>query len=808
VAPEVLPAQGTSPDEQELTMALRSMHRHAGPARLAGFLAAAFLVGAAAVALAAVPELPRAYVDTSLPASPGRTIAVAAGGDFQSALDAAQPGDVITLAAGATFTGNFVLPNKSGTGWIVIRTSAPDGSLPVPGTRITPADAAALPKVVTANSNPAIATAAGAHHYRLIGLEVSVAAGVASNNGLVALGSGVQSSLEQIPHDIVLDRLYIHGNASVNLRRGVALNSASTAVIDSYVAEAHDRTYDAQALCGWNGPGPYKIVNNYLEGAAENVLFGGADPTITNLVPSDIEIRGNHFFKPLSWRLGDPSYAGIRWVVKNLFELKNAQRLLIDGNVFEQNWEDAQNGMAILFTVRNQDGHAPWSVVQDVTFTNNLVRHAAGGIQLLGVDTNFPSQRTSRVWIRNNVFEDVDGARWGGRGRLFAVLNGTADLVIEHVTGLQSGDVLGADWAPNTGFVFRDNIVADNGYGVVADRSSLEALATYFPGATFVNNALAGGSPADYPPGNFFPPAVADVGFVDLAAGDYHLAAFSPYRAAGTDGKDLGADVDALQSAIGGSTSSGGGGGTTVTGADLAVTAVGNPPSFGALGGTFTVGVTVQNQGDLSASSSTTRYYLSADRQKSSADTQLTGNSSVPSLVAGASSTKTVTLTIPSTTALGSYFLLACADAAGAVTESDETNNCAASATMIQITRPDLVEVTVSNPPASVSPGGSFAVTDTVRNQGSVASKSSTTRFYLSADQQKGSTDKRLTGNHTVPALAPGASATKSATVTVPTSVPPGTYYLLACADDGHALVELDEANNCRAAASQVTVGP
>src|SRR5207245_2741765 len=121
------------------------------------------------------PELPRVLLDTTYTAPTGGTLrTVNAGGDFQAALNAAQPGDVITLEAGATFTGNYTLPNKSGSGWIIIRTSAPDASLPPPGTRITPAYASALPKVVSPNSAAAIATLAGAHHYRLIGLEVTI----------------------------------------------------------------------------------------------------------------------------------------------------------------------------------------------------------------------------------------------------------------------------------------------------------------------------------------------------------------------------------------------------------------------------------------------------------------------------------------------------------------------------------------------------------------------------------------------------------------------------------------------------------
>src|SRR3989449_1257556 len=121
---------------------------------------------------AASPERPRATVNTDDVRPIGRTIAVPAGGDFQAALNAAQPGDVITLEAGATFTGPFTLPNKAGTGWITVRTSAPDSSLPAPGTRVNPSYAAVMPKIVAgSNVGPAIQAASGAHHFRFIGIE-------------------------------------------------------------------------------------------------------------------------------------------------------------------------------------------------------------------------------------------------------------------------------------------------------------------------------------------------------------------------------------------------------------------------------------------------------------------------------------------------------------------------------------------------------------------------------------------------------------------------------------------------------------
>ena len=49
---------------------------------------------------------------------------------------------------------------------------------------------------------------------------------------------------------------------------------------------------------------------------------------------------------------------------------------------------------------------------------------------------------------------------------------------------------------------------------------------------------------------NFLPLLLSLVGFVDLAGGDYRLAPTSPYKNAGTDGKDVGCDFDALKSKI------------------------------------------------------------------------------------------------------------------------------------------------------------------------------------------------------------------------------------------------------------------
>ncbi len=283
---------------------------------------------------------------TAAVARPSR---VKAGGNVQSALNAAKPGDTILLQAGATFVGNFVLPEKApaGDAVITIRSSAPDSQLPGPGARMTPAYAAKLPKLRSPNGSPALATAAGAHHYRLQFLEFLANAKGAGD--IVALGdaSNGQHTLDEVPYELTLDRLYIHGDVKDGQRRAIALNSASTTVVNSHISAIKAKDGDSQAIAGSNGPGPYTIFNNYLEAAGQIVLFGGADPFIVDLVPSDITVQKNHFSKPLSWK-------SEKLVVKTLLELRNAQRVTIDGNLFENSWTQSTFGAAIMFHSVNQ----------------------------------------------------------------------------------------------------------------------------------------------------------------------------------------------------------------------------------------------------------------------------------------------------------------------------------------------------------------------------------------------------------------------------------------------------------------------
>jgi hypothetical protein len=230
------------------------------------------------------------------------TIEVPAGGNLQAAIDAAIPGDTILLAPGATYIGNFVLPLHGGTTYITIRTGASDDLLPPVGVRMSPAYAPYLAKIKSPTGMAAVRTAPGAAFWRLQYLEFLPT--LKSQNDIIALGDGssAQNTLEKMPHHLILDRLYVHGDPLTGQKRGIALNSGDTSIVSSYVSDIKAAGQDTQAVGGWNGSGPYYIANNYFEATGNGVMIGGDDPKIPNLTPTDIVFRGNTISRPLSWR--------------------------------------------------------------------------------------------------------------------------------------------------------------------------------------------------------------------------------------------------------------------------------------------------------------------------------------------------------------------------------------------------------------------------------------------------------------------------------------------------------------------------
>ena len=544
------------------------------------------------------PALPiTGAVITCLPDTTGyKIITVGPAGrnytDLQFAINAAQLGTVIILDAGATFYGGFVLPNKTtGTGWIIITSSRMD-LLPAKEVRINPTAATgnssfptqanAMSKIVTNNSSgiPCFKTNANAHHYRLTGLEITAATTVIDSYGLINLGDGssAQNQLSQVPDHFVIDRCYIHGHTNATtMKFGVRLDCANAAIIDCYISDFHSIGNDAQAIAGINGPGPFKIINNYLEASGENILFGGAAPAIPGLVPSDIEIRQNYFFKPFTWKVGHPSYAGKHWTIKNLFELKTGKRVLLDGNIMENSWADlpiGQSGYAILLTIRTEGGASPQADVSDITISNNMLRHIGAGVSISGSDGG-AGIKSKRIKIYNNLFEDINGPLYGDQNNAapndgtFLQIGEPQDVIVDHNTVFQTGAITWAYKVMN-GFVYTNNMsnsyISAGGYQGIYGPGYTQGnsvMAYYFPDITDVNkrfnkNVLIGGNATKYTnyntaSMNYFPAATTNAGFVNYSGGiaDYHnyaLSSTSPYYTAATDNSPVGVNFTRMDS--------------------------------------------------------------------------------------------------------------------------------------------------------------------------------------------------------------------------------------------------------------------
>jgi len=489
----------------------------------------------------------------------GATLNVAAGGNLQAALNAALPGDVILLAAGATFNGPFVLPAKGGTAEIIVRTSAADGNLPAPGVRISPGFAPLLPKIRSTTAGPAMRTATGASYWRLQFLEF-LPSSATSSASLVEFGAtgSSQSTLASVPHHLTIDRCYLHGDPGYGQRRGLALNSGDSTISGSYFADFKQANQDTQAIMGWNGPGPFLIENNYIEAAAENVMFGGNDPSIPNLVPSNITIRRNLISKPMAWRTQS-------WTVKNLVEFKNARSVIVEGNTIENNWAAGQTGYAFVITPRNQDGTAPWSVVRDIVIQNNVIRHVAAAFNILGFDDLATSQQTVNVTIRNNLAYDIStayGTTANPAPARFALIGGGPQAItFDHNTVDNDGSAtiyLYGGYAPAgqvvSGFVLTNNLLRDNSYGVYGDKAGegTTGLNAYTSSGVVRRNTFAGATAKQYPADNLFPTITQWLSdFVGAASADYRLTASSPSHNAGTDGLDLGVQFAELNQVMG-----------------------------------------------------------------------------------------------------------------------------------------------------------------------------------------------------------------------------------------------------------------
>lgn len=307
---------------------------------------------------------------------------------------------------------------------------------------------------------------------------------VAPDREWVVVGSSSATSADVQPHRVKLVNLTLR--ALNGGHRGIALHGSDLTVDQCHILGFWEAGRDSQGIWANNGPGPYTITNNEVEASGENILFGGDDPGIVGVVPSDIVISGNTFRKPETFRALSGSS------VKNNVELKNAKRVRIINNVIDGWWHAGQDA-PVQFTVRNQGGRCTWCVVDDVVFQGNLVRTSPEGfaVNILGRDSPNVSAQTQTITIDHNLFQHstkgvqvIDGVV----GRL-TITNNTFPGITDRMLSLARG----GNAKVLTPLVFTRNVLKTGSYGITGDGSTSVGLASLTAYATvqdFTGNVI------------------------------------------------------------------------------------------------------------------------------------------------------------------------------------------------------------------------------------------------------------------------------------------------------------------------------
>lgn len=369
--------------------------------------------------------------------------------------------------------------------------------------------------------------------YILQGLQGSCAK---PDGDIVRIGSATATRVEDQPDVILLDRCYFPGDRVLGQKRGIALHGRQVGILRCVITDCKRDGQDGQAVYLCNGPGPYVIIDNFLEASGENILIGGDSVRIPGLIPSDILIAGNSLYKPLSWMTQT-------WDVKNSLELKIGRRVTIRQNIIDGCWKQNQTGHAVLFTVKNQNGDNPWTVIEDVLCEDNLLVNVASGFNISGYDSDGQvSERAARLTIRNNLVV-ADRLKFGGDGQFMKIGNGPQGLVVESNTAIVNGSSPiqvygGMPYGSSPDSAFRHNLLLHGAYGLKGDGTATgtPTLARYFPGVIWEGMVLAGGIASRYPVGTRCPTVEAfTAGFLDYDAGDYTVRPEGPWAGSGCD---------------------------------------------------------------------------------------------------------------------------------------------------------------------------------------------------------------------------------------------------------------------------------
>lgn len=270
-------------------------------------------------------------------------------------------------------------------------------------------------------------------------------------------------------------------------------------------------------------------------------------------------------------------YRQFSYGVKNLFEIKSAVNVVVYGNIFENNWGDAQDGIAVWIVSQVESANsAPWARGENIRFENNIIRNSSSGIRIAS-ENHFPPQalKNNRILMRNNLAYKIGVTDYPSinlsSSRPLSFGGPCDECVIDHntiVSGTTGGQGIYFDTAPFTNPRLSNSILYANQYGLFADGGA--PVSDYWGSGNVLNSIAVDNDNNFSPPSSFGGYATNGkyiaTGTTLFVGGDnYRLNPASPYSAscvsscdfAGTDGKDLGVDIDQMEASTDGVTKAG-----------------------------------------------------------------------------------------------------------------------------------------------------------------------------------------------------------------------------------------------------------
>lgn len=403
----------------------------------------------------------------------------------QAAIDSASANVEVRVQPGKYLANFQTKMNPGAKGLVTVRADVADGTLaPTSKPWITPEYLPGMVQLASPNTAWNLTTDDAVGNVRFFG--VAFPPNLAnSGNDLAYIGRGDMTALAQMPYRWEFDSCYFFGDPAKGQHRGLQLNVAYGVVRRSYFDDFLEFGRDCQAFAAFAGPGPYLIEDTRMEASHENLIFGGSDPKIVGMIPSDIVIRRCHFFKDPAWKAKYPMGS---YMVKNLGELKSARRVKIEYCLFENNWPDGQSGDAFLGTSRNQDGGAPWSEISDVEIGYCVIKNVDGfAFELLGNDYRMPSARGKNFSIHDILTINVKGGVTSNDGfRPTSIKHCTFANITDKFLQF-SGPVM-----PAGTFAFEANVTGSGLYAIAGEGTTVgkPSLDAYAPGASMKKNVI------------------------------------------------------------------------------------------------------------------------------------------------------------------------------------------------------------------------------------------------------------------------------------------------------------------------------